>query len=53
MGIKKMAVPWSLLGNLAVLGGIILVAVEIRQNSRLVEAQMESDDNAAWVAIDA
>jgi hypothetical protein len=41
------------LGNLAVLAGIILIAVEINQNSKLVEAQLASDDAAAWVAIDA
>jgi len=41
------------LGNLAVLAGIILIAVEIRQASRLVEAQLASDEAALWVEIDA
>ena len=41
------------LGNLGVLAGIILVAVQINQNSALVEAQLESDEAAAWVEIDA
>ncbi len=40
------------LGNLAVLAGIILIAVEIRQASRLVEAQLASDEAALWVEID-
>jgi len=41
------------LGNVAVLAGIILIAVEINQNSRLVEVQLESDQAAAWIEIDA
>jgi len=41
------------LGNLGVLAGIVLVAVQINQNSALVEAQLESDEAAAWVEIDA
>jgi hypothetical protein len=41
------------LGVLAVVGGMVMVAVELYQNSKLVEAQLASDEYAAWVEIDA
>ncbi len=53
MQTEKVVRATKALGNLAVLVGIILIAVEISQNSNLVEAQLASDSQAAWVAIDA
>jgi hypothetical protein len=53
MDIKKIG-PWlQIAGNLAVLAGIALLAVEINQNSLLVRAQLESEMNAGWIDIDA
>jgi hypothetical protein len=50
---SKLGSALTHLGNLAVLAGIVLVAIEINQNSVLVEAQLESELYAAWVDIDA
>lgn len=39
-------------GALAVIAGLVFVGVEIRQNTRLVEAQLESDEHSDWVVVD-
>jgi hypothetical protein len=41
------------LGFLAVVGGLVMVVVEVSQNSTLVEAQLESELHSAWIEIDA
>lgn len=41
------------LAALGVIASMVFVGVEIQQNTRLVEAQLESDEYSGWVAIDA
>jgi len=53
MDLKKMAEILKPIGNLAVVAGIVLVVLELNQNSKLVEAQLESDEFASWLAVDA
>ena len=43
----------EIVGAAAVVLTLIYLSRQLRQNSRLVEAQLASEDNAAWVAIDA
>jgi hypothetical protein len=55
--VTKTNTPWTkwleLAVNLSVVAGIVLLALEINQNSRIVRAQLESEAASGWIAIDA
>lgn len=40
------------LAALGVIASMVFVGIEIRQNTLLVEAQLESDEHSAWVTVD-
>ncbi len=53
MKVKKISEWLQVIGSFGVLAGLILVALQIQQNTVLVRAELQSNASDAWIDIDA
>ena len=53
MKVGKISEWLQVIGSFGVLAGLILVALQIQQNTVLVRAELISNDSDAWISIDA